>query len=75
MKDTFGTGSTLDVTGQKYRIWRLDVLEKRGWRMTRLPYTLRILLENLLRCEDGVAVTAAEIEALARWDPVVTSTR
>jgi len=75
MKDTFGTRSTLDVAGQHYRIWRLEALEKRGWNMMRLPYTLRILLENLLRCEDGMAVTAAEVEALARWDPVVTSAR
>ncbi|MFQ5989613.1 MAG: aconitase family protein, partial [Candidatus Methylomirabilales bacterium] len=75
MKDTFGTGGTLDVGGQQYRIWRLEALEKRGWSMTRLPYSLRILLENLLRHEDATVVTAEEIGALARLDPQATPTR
>ncbi len=75
MKDSFGTGSILEIRGQKYRIWRLEALEKRGWSMTRLPYSLRILLENLLRHEDGMVVSAEEIEALARLDPQATPTR
>ena len=75
MKDTFGTSGNLDVGDRRYRIWRLEALEERGWSMTRLPYALRILLENLLRCEDGAVVTAEEIEAVARWDPKASSTR
>ncbi|MFQ5803177.1 MAG: aconitate hydratase AcnA [Candidatus Methylomirabilales bacterium] len=75
MRDTFGTSGVLDVEGRKYRIWRLEALEKRGWAITRLPYALRILLENLLRCEDGTVVTGEEIEAVARWDPRTTPTR
>ncbi|HKI03849.1 MAG TPA: aconitate hydratase AcnA [Thermoanaerobaculia bacterium] len=69
MKDSFGSRSTLRVGDREVRLARLDVLEKRGWNVSRLPYALRILLENLLRREDGSVVTAGEIEALARWDP------
>src|SRR3954451_12435099 len=66
MADTFGARGTLDVGGQSYSISRLGVL---GDRVARLPFSLRILLENLLRNEDGVTVTAADIEGLASWDP------
>jgi aconitate hydratase len=66
MADSFGARDTLDVGGRSYTISRLDVL---GDRVTRLPFSLRILLENLLRHEDGVTVTAADIETLASWDP------
>ncbi|MFQ5657135.1 MAG: aconitate hydratase AcnA, partial [Candidatus Methylomirabilales bacterium] len=75
MKDTFRTSGIFDVGGQKYRIWRFEALEQRGWSMTRLPYALRVLLENLLRHEDGTAVTAEDVEALARWDPQATPIR
>src|SRR5256885_5321667 len=47
-------------------------LERRGLAVSRLPYSLRILLENLLRREDGQAVRVEEIEKLARWDPKKT---
>ncbi|MFL6264214.1 MAG: aconitate hydratase AcnA [Thermoanaerobaculia bacterium] len=69
MNDSFGSRATLRVGGRELQIARLDALEKRGLNVSRLPYALRILLENLLRREDGSAVTADEIEALARWDP------
>ncbi len=69
MKDSFGSRATLRAGGREFRLARLDVLEKRGWNVSRLPYSLRILLENLLRREDGEIVTVDEIEALARWDP------
>jgi aconitate hydratase len=69
MKDSFGSRATLRVGGREVRLARLDVLEKRGWNVSRLPYSLRILLENLLRREDGSMVTADDVEALARWDP------
>ncbi len=75
MKDSFGSRATLNVGGREFRLARLDVLEKRGWNVSRLPYSLRILLENLLRREDGSVVTADEIEALASWQPQATPAR
>jgi aconitate hydratase len=68
MNDSFGSRATLRVGGRELRLARLDALEKRGYAMARLPYALRILLENLLRREDGLVVTTDEIEALAGWD-------
>ncbi len=73
--NSFGTRGTLDVGGRKYEIFRLRALAERGLDPARLPYSLRILLENLLRMEDGVTVTAADIEALARWRPGTVSDR
>jgi aconitate hydratase len=69
MKDSFQTRGTLSVGGKSYSIARLAVLTKRFPGIAKLPFSLRILLENLLRTEDGVAVSAADIEALAKWDP------
>jgi aconitate hydratase len=69
MNDSFGSRATLRVGGREFRLARLDALEKRGFDISRLPYALRILLENLLRREDGAVVTAGDIEALAGWDP------
>jgi aconitate hydratase len=69
MADTFGARSTLRVGEREYEIFRLSALEKEGLDVGRLPYSLRILLENLLRHEDGVTVTGDEIRALAGWDP------
>jgi aconitate hydratase len=68
MLDTFGARATFTVGGKRFHIARLDALEKRGLNIARLPFALRILLENLLRREDGEVVTAADIEALAKWD-------
>ncbi len=65
----FGARATLTAAARRYEIFRLDVLERRGLPVARLPYSLKILLENLLRREDGRTVTAADIEKLARWDP------
>jgi aconitate hydratase len=67
--DSFGARGTIGVGGTSHRIARLEALEKRGFNLRRLPYSLRILLENLVRREDGVEVTAKEIEALVKWDP------
>ncbi|HST63340.1 MAG TPA: aconitate hydratase AcnA, partial [Longimicrobium sp.] len=69
MSNSFGARSTLSVDGREYRIFRLDALSREGVDVSRLPYSLRILLENLLRTEDGVTVTRDDILALARWDP------
>ena len=65
--DTFAARSRLRVGTREYEIWRLSALADAGLRVQRLPYSLRILLENLLRHEDGVAVTADDIRALAGW--------
>jgi aconitate hydratase len=65
--DTFGARSTLTAGGAGHEIFRLDTLQSR-FDVARLPYTLRILLENLLRREDGETVTAADVEAVATWD-------
>ena len=67
MKDSFGARSTLDVDGTRYEIYRLDAVQE--GHAKRLPYSLKILLENLLRHEDGRDVTREDILALANWDP------
>ncbi|MEE9217524.1 MAG: aconitate hydratase AcnA [Acidobacteriota bacterium] len=69
MKNSFGSEKRLSVNGNEFRIFRLEALEKHGFRVSRLPYSLKILLENLLRREDDRSVQAADIESLARWDP------
>ena len=68
MADSFGARSTLDVGGNEYEIFRLDALSPQH-DVARLPFSLKVLLENLLRNENGVDVTAGDIEALASWDP------
>jgi aconitate hydratase len=68
MTNSFGAGASLEVAGRTYEIFRLDALADR-FDVARLPYSLKILLENLLRNEDGVSVTPDAIEALAGWDP------
>ncbi len=65
--DTFATRSTLTVDGNVYQIRSLEALQKRGFSLGRLPYSIRVMLENVLRREDGVNVTAEHVEALARW--------
>ena len=67
MTDSFKARSALKVGDRSYEIWRLDALPQD--KVARLPYSLKILLENLLRFEDGVNVTRADIEALLNWDP------
>jgi aconitate hydratase len=67
--NTYGTRSSLAVGDETYEIFRLPYLERSGLEVSRLPYSLRILLENLLRTEDGVSVTAEDIRTLATWDP------
>ena len=72
MTDSFGARQTLSVGGQSYRIYRLDAV---GDGVDDLPYTLKILLENLLRHEDGVNITADDVRALANWDPKAEPSR
>ncbi len=73
--NSFGSQSQLKSGGHAYEIFRLDALASKGVRLGRLPYSLRILLENLLRHEDGKSVTAEDITFLANWDPKATPSR
>ena len=68
MSNSFGSEGTLRVGEQTYLIHRLTTVEKAIPSAGRLPYSLKILLENLLRTENGQIVRAGDIEALARWD-------
>jgi aconitate hydratase len=68
MTDSFSSFSTLRVNDRNYRIARLGALAEQGYDIECLPFALRILLENLLRREDGVVVPARDIEAVARWN-------
>ncbi|WP_313919741.1 aconitate hydratase AcnA [Tahibacter sp.] len=67
MKDSFSTRTSLEVNGQRYTIASLAKLGER-YDLKRLPFSMKILLENLLRHEDGVNVTQKEIEAVANWE-------
>ena len=67
MLDSFATRDTLTVNGSQYQFANLTKLGQR-FDLKTLPYSLKILLENLLRHEDGVNVTSKEIEAIANWD-------
>ena len=62
--DSFGSKAALSVEGRDYTIFRLDAVDGSD----RLPYSLKILLENLLRTEDGANITADQIRALGNWD-------
>ena len=69
-RDSFGSKTTIALGNDNAEIFRLDALIKAGiGDVATLPYSLRILLENLLRYEDGKTVEASDIEALANWDP------
>jgi aconitate hydratase len=67
MTDSFKARTTLTVGAQQYEILSLQALKSLN--VDRLPFSLKILLENLLRFEDGVNVTKADIDALLKWDP------
>ncbi|MGC8550112.1 MAG: aconitate hydratase AcnA [Acidobacteriaceae bacterium] len=73
--DSFGSRSQLKTAHKSYEIFKLSALEKKGVTLSRLPYSLRVLLENLLRHEDGSRVTAEDIEFLAKWDPKAEPSR
>jgi aconitate hydratase len=70
MTDSFKARSTLQVGSRSFEYWSLAALPPD--KVARLPYSLKVLLENLLRFEDGVNVTRADIEALLDWDPQAT---
>jgi aconitate hydratase len=66
--NSYASRATLKSGNNSYTIYRLPALDARGFNLSRLPFSLKILLENLLRREDGVNVTAGDIEFLAKWD-------
>jgi len=71
--NSFSTRATLNVGRQKFEIFRLDALERAGvGQVSRLPFSLKVLLENLLRHEDGRLVRAEDIEALTKWNSIST---
>ena len=72
MSNSFSTRSTLENGGKSYTIYRLPSLAED---VTRLPYALKVLLENLLRFEDGKTVTRDDIQALINWDPKAQPTQ
>jgi aconitate hydratase len=73
MNNSYGSRSSLQVGAKTYEIYRLDVLEKQGvGHASRLPFCLKVLLENLLRNEDGRFFKREDIASLAQWDPKAT---
>ena len=66
--NSFGARATFKAGNKEYEIYRIDALDKQGISTKHLPFSLRILLENLLRTEDGRNVTPQEIRALAAWN-------
>ena len=69
MTNSFGAEATLSVAGKGHTIYKLSVVESLYPKAKNLPFCLKILLENLLRCENGIAVRKADIIALAQWNP------
>ena len=65
--DSFSARADLEAGGETYEIFRLDALQEK-YDVARLPYSLKVLLENLLRHEDGKAVSSEDIEKVAKWD-------
>src|ERR671934_3173121 len=66
-ENSFDARAELDVGGRTYEIYRLDALQSK-YDVARLPFSLKVLLENLLRNEDGVGIRREDVEALASWD-------
>jgi aconitate hydratase len=74
--NSFGARATLTAAGRTYGYFRLDALrELSGGNLDRLPFSLKVMLENLLRGEDDAFVKRADVEALARWDVKVPAER
>jgi aconitate hydratase len=69
IQNSFGAAGDFSVGGRSYRIHRLAALEKAGFSLSRIPYSVKILLENLLRFEDNLTVKRSDIEYVAQWDP------
>jgi aconitate hydratase len=67
-QNSFGAAGDFRVGQRTYRIFRLSALEKAGYNLSRIPFSIKILLENLLRNEDNLTVKRADIEYVAKWD-------
>jgi aconitate hydratase len=65
--NSFGAASTLNAGGSQYKYYALEALEKRGANISRIPYSIKILIENLLRTENGATVKASDIDYVAAW--------
>ncbi len=74
-KDSFGAYGELMVGNERYTMYRLNAVDGSGSDVAGLPYSFKVLLENLLRAEDGANITADDIRALAGWDPAVEPDR
>jgi aconitate hydratase len=75
MSNSFGTEGILEVAANQFTVYRLSVLARQFPEVEHLPYALKILLENLLRTENGASVRAEDIEALARWQAAAEPSR
>src|SRR5215831_2230181 len=75
MANSFGSQATLKVGDRSYTMHRLDVVQKALPQAEKLPFSLKILLENLLRTEDGVSVRKEDVEALASVDVTAQPTQ
>ncbi len=73
--NTFDSRATLAAGNKTYAYYRLPAIAEKGFNLARLPFSLKILLENLLRREDGVNVTADDIRFLANWQPLAEPSR
>ncbi len=67
--NSFGAAGELRAGGRSHKIFRLSALEKSGVNLARIPFSIKILLENLLRNEDNLTVKKSDIEYVAKWDP------
>jgi aconitate hydratase len=67
-QNSFGAAGELRVGDRAYQVYRLAALEKAGYNLSRVPYSIKILLENLLRFEDNLTVKRSDIEYMAAWD-------
>src|SRR4029077_10561233 len=72
--NSFGAAGELKAGGRTHQIFRLSALEKTGVNLARIPYSIKILLENLLRFEDGTTVKRSDIEYVAKWDTAPPAT-
>jgi len=72
--DSFSTRADLTVGDATHEVFRLDALPQE-WDVARLPYSLKVLLENVLRNEDGVGVRPGDVQTIAHWDPTATPSR
>jgi aconitate hydratase len=73
--DSFSTRGSIDVKGKSYTLYRLSALAASHPQVARLPWSMKVLLENLLRKEDGRVVRKEHIEAVLSWDPKATPRR